>query len=140
MDFFKIKEREASQKKGNLEIYPDFQVMRSKDLMIRAKSFYAIWDDERGLWSTDEFDVQRLVDASIRTYEVQTPGIFEQHRKYLGNFSTSSWMQFRHYVSNLSDNHHELDSRLTFRNTDVKKEDYVSRRLPYDLAEGDISA
>lgn len=140
MDFYQIKEREGSAKKSILEVYPDFQIKRSKDLMVRAKSFYAIWDEERGLWSTDEYDVQRLVDKDLKEYKPRTEGLYDVQRKYLGNFTSSSWLQFRNYIGHLSDNHHELDTHLTFRNTEVKKEDYVSRRLPYDLAAGDISA
>ena len=66
MDFYRIVERSA--KNGVIEIYPDFQVCRSQDLMIRGKSFYAIWDEDRGFWSTDEYDVQRLVDKDLRAY------------------------------------------------------------------------
>src|SRR5690606_11651941 len=40
----------------------------------------------------------------------------------------------------LSDSSHQLDENLTFANTEVKKDDYVSRRLPYSLEAGDISA
>ncbi len=40
MDFYRIKER--STRNGTIEIYPDFKVGRSKDLMVRGKSFYAI--------------------------------------------------------------------------------------------------
>lgn len=140
MDFYRIKEREGPAKKSVLEVYPDYRIMRSKDLMIRAKSFYAIWDNEANLWSTDEFEVQRLVDEEIENYEVQTPGIFEIHKKFLGSFSTNSWLQFRNYMSSLSDNHKELDSNLTFKNTEVKKEDYVSKRLSYDLTPGPTNA
>lgn len=43
-------------------------------------------------------------------------------------------------MGHLSDNSHQLDEELTFANTEVKKEDYVSRRLPYPLKDGDISA
>lgn len=139
MDFFEIKEREG-KKKNDLDVYVDFQVRRSKDLMVRGKQFYAIWDTEKNLWSTDEYDVQRLVDAELRKHEVYTPGVFEVHKKYLGNFSSNSWMQFRNYIGHVQDNHHPLDSNITFKNTEVKKEDYVSHRLPYDLAPGDISA
>lgn len=138
MDFYQIKEREG--KKGILEVYPDFQVVRSKDLMIRGKAFYAIWDEKKGLWSTDEYDVQRLVDEELKKYKVKTPGVFEIHRKFLSNWSSSTWLQFRNYVGHLSDSSTQLDENLTFSNTEVKKEDYVSRRLPYPLQGGDISA
>lgn len=141
MDFFNILEKEAgTRQKAILEVYPSFRVLRSKDLMIRGKSFYAIWDEETGLWSTDEFDVQRLVDKAISAYEIQTPGIFEIHKKYLGNFSTNSWMQYRNYVGHLENNYHQLDEHVTFKNSAVKKEDYVTKRLAYDLNSGDISA
>lgn len=139
MDFFQIKEREGS-KKGVLEVYPDFKVVRSQDLMVRAKSFYAIWDEAKQLWSTDEYDVQRLVDEELMAYQVKTPGVFEVHRKLLGNFTSGAWLQFRNYVGHLSDASHQLDENLTFSNTLVKKSDHVSRRLPYALEEGDISA
>src|SRR5690606_30707022 len=34
----------------------------------------------------------------------------------------------------------QLDENLTFANTEVKKSDHVSRRLPYSLEPGDIGA
>jgi energy-coupling factor transporter ATP-binding protein EcfA2 len=141
MDFFQIKER--SMKKGIIEIYPDFKVVRSKDLMIRGRSFYAIWDEERGLWSTDEYDVQRLVDKELFEYwkKLQAANSESVVRvKYMNDWSTNSWQQFRNYMNHLSDNAHQLDTGLTFLNTEVKKKDYVSRRLPYPLEEGECPA
>lgn len=139
MDFYQIKEAEDKGKKGALTVFPDFRVTRSKDLMVRAKSFYAIWDEKTGIWSQDEFDVQRLVDEEICAHEVQTQA-FEVNRKLLGNFSSNSWLQFRNYMGHLSDSYKQLDESLTFSNTEVKKEDYVSRRLEYPLEEGSFTA
>lgn len=141
MDFYKIKEREGV-KKGTIDVYPDFQVVRSKDLMVRGGKFYAIWDEAKGLWSTDEYDVQRLVDEDIRAYKVQQEVSAESlvKRKLLGNFETNAWMQFRKYVASLSDSYHQLDENLTFANDDVVKTDYVSRKLPYALEEGEHKA
>src|SRR5690606_11598683 len=90
----------------------------------------------------DEYDVQRLVDKDIMQYKdklsKKTEGII--HPKLMGDFSSSSWLQFRSYVNHISDSSHPLDENLTFSNTEVKKSDYVSRRLPYPLAPGDCSA
>lgn len=140
MDFFQIKER--STKKGVLEIYPDFRVCRSKDLMIRGRSFYAIWDEEKQMWSTDEYDVQRLVDKELLEYKkkVETRTTDHIKLKLMSDFSSGVWKDFRNYVQNLSDNAHQLDENLTFSNTKVKKTDYVSKRLPYPLEEGSIDA
>src|ERR1044072_6979348 len=144
MDFFKIvvSEVKSGTRKGELDVFPDFQVGRSKDLMIRGKAFHAIWDEEVGLWSTDEYDVQRLVDAELskfaETLEEKTSAAFSV--KYMRNSASGSWKSFRNFVSLLSDNSHELDGKLTFANTEVKKDDYVSRRLPYSLESGSVSA
>lgn len=139
MDFFEIRMKE--NKDGSYDVWPDFIVGRSKDLMVRGKSFYAIWDEEKGLWSTDEYDVQRLVDAELRMFaqEKQEAGI-ACHVKYLLSFGSQGWSQFRKYIQNISDNSHQLDASLIFANTEVKKTDYASKRLPYPLEPGDHSA
>ena len=46
MDFYRILSR---REKGVTTIFPDFVVARSNDLMIRGKSFYAIWYPDKGL-------------------------------------------------------------------------------------------
>lgn len=139
MDFFRICTRET---KGAQEIYPDFTVGRSKDLMVRGKSFYAIWDESLGLWSTDEYDVQRIVDAELdafaQRYKDETG--LSCNVKHLRSFGSNGWKLFRQYMQNISDNSTQLDNELTFANDEVKKNDYVSRRLPYPLVPGDYSA
>lgn len=141
MDFYKIRLREIEKgpKKGSFELYPDFVVGRSTDLMVRGRSFYAIWDEAAGMWSTDEYDVQRLVDAELYSFRDANPDQQILVRD-LQSFGSKTWTQFKMYVNNLSDNSHQLDQRLTFANTEVKKNDYISRRLPYALATGSYSA
>lgn len=139
MDFFKIKER--SPKRGVIEVYPDFRVCRSNDLMVRGGAFYAIWDQEKGMWSTDEYDVQRLVDQELYAYRDR----MQNSDAYISvmamqDFSSRSWVQFKTYVSHMSDSVHQLDEKLTFSNTTVKKKDYVSKRLPYPLEQGSCDA
>lgn len=140
MDFYTIKER--SLRNGVLEIYPDFRVGRSKDLMIRGGQFYAIWDEDKGLWSTDEYEVQRLVDKRLFEHKKKIKPYTDGSIivKSMRDFSTNSWYSFKRYIKNVSDNSHQLDDRLTFSNTEVKKEDYISRRLPYPLEAGNIDA
>ena len=141
MDFYQIKER--SLKKGVIEIYPDFRVCRSGDLMVRGKSFYAIWDEEKQMWSTDEYDVQRLVDKELTDYKekIASRNFSDAiNVKYMGDFSSKSWIEFRNYVGHLSDASKQLDENLTFSNTEVKKKDYVSKKLPYPLERGKCDA
>jgi hypothetical protein len=138
VDFLKICTRET---KDGLEVFPDFMVGRSKDLMVRGKSFYAIWDEELGLWSTDEYDVQRLVDAELKAHadEIRAKGA-SCKVKYLRSFGSQGWKQFRTFMQNISDNSHQLDESLTFANAETKKSDYSSKKLSYPLVAGDISA
>ena len=144
MDFVHILSRqiESGPHKGELEVYPDYRVGRSKDLMVRGRAFYAIWDEEAKLWSTDEYDVQRLVDAELRkeVERLERENGIRPKVKLLGSFNTNSWSQFRKYLQNISDNSHPLDETLTFSDTEVKKSDYASKRLPYPLAAGSYSA
>ena len=144
MDFYTIGTRtiEKGPRKGEIELYPDFRVGRSKDLMVRGRSFYAIWDEEAGLWSTDEYDIQRLVDAELEAEadRIEAEGNARPSIKTMSSFGTNSWSQFRKYLQNISDNSHDLDEKMAFADTPVKKTDYVSKRLPYSLAPGDYSA
>lgn len=144
MDFFRIAVREIEKgpRKGEQEIYPDFVVGRSKDLMVRGRAFYAIWDEEEGLWSTDEYAVQRLVDKKLYEFadKIEKDGGQRPTVKSLQSFGSNGWSQFRKYIQNISDNAHPLDEELTFADTEVKKSDHVSKRLPYSLQPGDYSA
>lgn len=124
--------------KGVTVIYPEFKVCRSKDLMIKGGKFYAIWDEEAGMWSTDEYDAQRIVDKELYDYYERRKDKIEGRviLKTMQNFSSGIWKSFKDYISKTSDNFHQLDEIVTFSNTDVKKKDYVSKRLSYPLEKG----
>jgi hypothetical protein len=140
MDFYQILSKETKDK--GMELYPDFIIGRSRDLMVQGRTFYAIWDEEKGLWSRDEYDVQRLVDEHLdREAERlrQETGI-NYTVKHMNSFNSNSWTQFRKFLANISDNNHPLDSKILFSNSEIRKSDYASRYLPYPLEGGDISA
>lgn len=140
MDFYDIKTR--SLKNNVTEVYADFKVCRSKDLMVRGKSFYAIWDEAAGMWATDEYEVPRLVDAELYMYRDElakkVDGVIKV--RSLQNFSTNAWLEFRNYMSHISDTAVQLDSKLAFADTPLKKKDYASKRLAYSLQDGSIEA
>lgn len=138
MDFYQIKEREAN-KKGVTEVYPDYMVDSSEDLMIRGGKFYAVWNEKTGLWSTNELDVARLVDNDLRAYELKELAV-EVHRRYLRNFGSNTWQQFRLFCTTLPDTEYDLDQRVIFKNTPVTKEDHATKKLPYAIAPGSIAA
>jgi hypothetical protein len=85
VDFYQIRVKETKEE-GQLELYPDFVVGRSEDLMVQGRTFYAIWDEEKGLWSRDEYDVQRLVDEDLHREA-------ERLRKKTGQAYMILWMR-----------------------------------------------
>jgi energy-coupling factor transporter ATP-binding protein EcfA2 len=141
LDFFDIKEKPV--KNGVIEIYPAFKVKRSKDLMVKGGAFYGIWDQEKNLWSTDAYDAQRLIDAELYKYKNEHWTDSREGRcilKILGDASTKAWDEFNRYISSLPDSWHQLDSKVTFMNTEVTRDMYVSKRLKYPIEYGDTSS
>ena len=138
MDFFKIRER--STKRGTVEVYPDFAVCKSHDLMVRGKSFYAIWDEDAGMWSTDEYDVPRLVDKELLAYREKMNTDDKVVVKTMESFSSNSWLSFKRFMNSMADSSIILDNKVIFANTEVKKKDYASKRLNYALEAGPIDS
>ena len=136
MDFFSFRTRE--EKDGTFTLFPGFRVGRSTDLMVRGGKFYAVWDEHAGLWSTDEYRVAELVDDALYHYAKQSPTPYTI--KVMQNFETGSWSMFQKFINQIEDNSQQLDQKLVFANTAVKKSDYASKRLPYSLEPGDCSA
>lgn len=142
IDFLMISTR--TPKKGIVEIYPKFIIKKSSDLMIRGGDFYAVWVEELGMWSTDEQDALQMIDNELKLY-------FEENKDHFGEStvrvlymwdSNSGMIDHWHKYcqKQMRDSFHMLDEKIIFANDPVNKKDYASKRLPYPLARGDISA
>ena len=141
LDFFTVATR--SKKPGYIEIYPKFQVKPTEDLMLRGGDFYAIWVEDRGLWSTNEYDAVQLIDRELTRYA-------EEHKSELdGNVKISymrdaesgtidAWHKF--CQKQMRETYHVLDEKLLFSNDGTNKKDYASKRLSYPLEPGDCPA
>lgn len=132
-----------SPKKGVVEVYPKFIIKKSNDLMIRGKDFYAIWLEEKGLWSTEEQDVIHLVDAALEEYAKELKAKTDDRVKVMymwdaGSGSIDKWHKY--CQKQMRDNFKQLDEKIIFSNTKVKKRDYASRQLEYPLEEGPTDA
>ena len=117
--------------------------MKSSDLMIRGGDFYAIWVEERGLWSTDEEDVVRLIDRELDRYVKENRDKFDAHVKVLYMWDSESGMidaWHKYCQKQLRDYNQPLDNNLTFANQETKKEDFATKKLPYPLEAGSIEA
>lgn len=141
IDFLMISTR--STKRGVIEIYPKFIIKKSSDLMIRGGDFYAIWIEERGLWSTDEQDALQLIDRELDRYAEENRGRFASDIKVLHMWDAESGMidKWHKYCQRqMRDSFCMLDEKLIFSNADVKKTDYASKKLHYPLEAGSFSS
>ena len=137
LDFFTVATR--CKKPGYIEIYPKFQVKPTEDLMIRGGDFYAVWVEDRGLWSTDEYDVVQLVDRELTKYAEEHKNEFDGNVKISYMWDAESgmidaWHKF--CQKQIRDTYHQLDEKLVFANDGTNKTDYASKRLSYPLEAG----
>lgn len=133
----------VEEKKDTFIIGPDFMAKyKSTDLMIKGRSFYAIWDDNRKVWTTDEYDAIRLIDQDVveRTHE-EFGGCDKriQYRK-MQNFSSKKLEEWNKFCKAIGDNYTTLDSKIIFSNQESKKEECCTRKLPYPLTKQKIDA
>lgn len=142
LDFMMVSTR--SPKQGIVEIYPKFIIKTPDDLMIRGGDFYAVWVEERGMWSTSEQDVLQLIDRELDGYFESNQTRFEGcnvrvlHMWDSGSGMIDCWHKY--CQKQMRDSFHMLDEKIIFSDDPYKRSDYSSKRLPYPLVKGDISA
>ena len=131
--------------KNAVEIYPIFRLYpKSKDLMIRGGDFYAIWNENTGLWSTNEDDALALIDLELskyaENYRSKHPDCMLKV-KYTWDSTSGAIDSWHKYCQKQKrDSFVMLDETILFANSETNKTDYASKRLPYSLEKGDITA
>ena len=131
--------------KNGVEIFPKFRLYpKSKDLMIRGGDFYAVWLEDEGLWSTNEDDALNIIDNELQKYEDEYKKKHPDtivNTKFTWDSSSGSIDSWHKYCQKQKrDSFNMLDENVIFANTKTKKEDYASKKLPYNIGPGDISA
>lgn len=136
---------EHSCKNNIIEIVPKFKVYpKSTDLMIRGGDFYAVWLEDKKIWSTNEDDALAIIDSEI--YRVAEKVKKENPEyivipKYTWDSTSGAIDSWHKYCQKQKrDSFEMLDENIIFSNTDVKKEDYASKKLSYPLEPGNIDA
>lgn len=143
IDFLKIASR--SPKRGVMEIYPKFIIKNSNDLMIRGGDFYAIWDEQNGIWSTDEQSAIKIIDSELKKFYEENKKKYEYYDtviiRYMWDSDSGVIDRFHKYCQKqMRDNFHMLDEQLIFSNTETLKENFASKKLPYPLENGSIKS
>lgn len=141
IDFLMIATRMTNR--GYTEIYPKFVIKKSSDLMIRGGDFYAIWIEERGLWSTDEQEALSLIDKELSLYADEYKKKHDTNCRVLYMWDAESGMIDRWHKfcqKQMRDSFTMLDEKIIFSNMETSKKDYASKRLNYPLISGETPA
>ena len=141
LDFLVIATR--SGKRGIIEIYPKFIIKKSSDLMIRGGDFYAIWIEERGLWSTDEQDAVDLIDRELDRYAEENCKRFDDNYRVMHMWDAETGMidtWHKYCQKQMKDQFYMLDEKLIFSNSKTGKKDYASKMLNYPLEQGEANS
>lgn len=135
MDFFTV---EAQTTNSGNYIMPLFGCRHMKDFMIRGRAFYAIWDEETGLWSRSESMVYDLVDDEIarKKKEVEGTGVVVKRTYWMNRYQmkdSNASSSYASWIKGMYDVYHSLDDKVTYLSQQTTRKDYASKRLPYDL-------
>lgn len=141
LDFLLISSRLT---KNGVIVSPKFRLYpKSKDLMIRGRDFYAVWNEETGLWSTNEDECFAMIDRELDKYVEAHYGKMEKAPQVLYMWDSESGMvdAFHKYCQKqMRDSYRTLDEELIFANTETNRENFASKKLDYPLQAGSITA
>ena len=141
LDFLIISTRKT---KSGTEMYPRFRMYpKSQDLMIRGGDFYAVWIEERGLWSTNEQDALYLIDRELEKASLEHEAKYGERPVVSYMWDSDSGMidnWHKYCQKQMRDSFHPLDETLIFSNFETNKNDYSSKKLNYPLEAGDCPA
>ena len=125
-------------KRDYYEVSFDFKVRNSKDLMIKGNRFYAIWDEENNIWTTDEFRAIEMIDSQLRDYISEKYKNVRVVPKYISSSASGSADKWKKYTTKLMpDNFKPFNTKVIFKSQDTKRSDHSSIRVDYDLEEGE---
>lgn len=163
LDFLDIR-TSYNKKEHRLEVSPAFIINRDeKDIMIRGHKFYAVYNSDTKLWSMEERDAINLIDRELFEYASELRSKIEQASKDKSDFifngkilesanlkvlvkslndtsynSINQWQGFTQKFS--SDVFTPLDGKISFSNTEITRETYATRKLPYAMEEAETPA
>ena len=101
--------------------------------MIKGGNFYAFYDEITGMWTTNPAAVVRCIDDALSEEAKKNPYC---QVEYVDSFGSKKWKEFLDFTRSLPDRYHELDRSIIFANSEITKEDYCSKKVPYAIGSG----
>ena len=137
LDFLKVK---LVSNNRRTVIEPEFIMNSSvKDIMIKGKSFYAIFDSDTNLWVTNRNEAIDIIDREIyRLVEsdrnLKSSDATVLYLKYTSNGMCERFLKFCEKIC--GDNFVKLNQKVKFKGDKLSRKDYASFTLPYSLVKG----
>lgn len=142
-DFLTVK-KEFVAKQQRYVYSPSFVLKpKIKDLMTRARDFYAIFNPETNFWVTDEGEAIEMIDKQVQDHVVKDVGeqIFNDSEhgpiiKRIADTDThliDKWHKF--CQKDMRDRYEKINQHVKFSNSEIKRTDYATYVLPYPLQE-----
>ena len=154
MDFLSIRVKQSGRNNHTITLEPHHDLRDSKDIIIKGGGIFAIYDESKRIWVTDEAKMMAALDRSWRKLFNAKVKEIEEGNKYLSasdkKYITND-IEFDNYTSDCGyfkrlknfafdvqnyNNEIDLNSKVIFKNMDVQKEDYSTGKLAYNLEEG----
>lgn len=150
-DFLRV-ERKWDNKLQRNVYTPTFEIRSNiKDLLVRGNRFYAIYNYNTGLWETDDSKAIELIDQQVKEYveEKESAALLNdpEHGPIINRLSDQSNKRIREWHNFCEkdyrkewDSKYQLNQKVIFSNTDVKRSDYATKKLDYPLQECETPA
>lgn len=143
-DFLKVTRKWDNKLQRNVYT-PSFEIKSNiRDLLVRGYKFYAIYNYNTGLWETDDAKAVELIDDQVAQYveEKESLALKEdpEHGPLIkrlsdqSNRTINSWHSFceKDYRKTW-DSKCQLNQKVVFSNSEIKRSDYASVKLDYPL-------
>lgn len=129
LDFLTFDEKMT---KMSIIVSPNFKTYQRTDLMTKGHGFYAVWDEKQNLWSKEESKAISLIDHEMYDHyrECDKQSITFKRISHYVDGPYQNWIK---YCKQVPDQYKELDTKIAFANTELKKEDYATFKLDYPL-------
>ena len=137
LDFMNI---QVKLGKNGTVIKPIFNITtRSKDILVKGKSLYGIWDEDRNEWSTVIEDAARIIDKNIeqfaKDYITKHPNE-SVNVEYLRDDTNGAALRFMNFIKNKTDCKQTFNNKIIFADQEIKKEDYCTVKAKYAVVDG----
>ena len=154
MDFLSVRVKKSGRNNHTITLEPHLDLRDSKDIIIKGGGIFAVYDESKKIWVTEEAKMMNAIDrawrklfaAKVKEVEEGNKYLSPNDRKYIANdiefdnytSDCGYFKRLKNFAFDVQNYNSEIDlnSKVIFKNMDVAKDDYSTGKLSYNLEEG----